>query len=272
MNGSAPVGALSAANARIKRLRRLSGRRSSRSEDGVFVVEGAVLVREAVAAGLQVEGIYVDAGHGALVAEFDETGLPVFTVTAGVLASVLPAVTPQPVCAVVASGLERPAADVLAAASASGRPVLALVDLADPGNAGTLLRAAEASGCAGVVLCGIGVDPYGPKVVRASAASLFRLPFAIEPDVATLMELAASAGCPTFAAVARDGVAHLDADLGGAAVIVLGNEAHGLADDVVDMCDAGVTVTMDGPAESLNVAMAGTVLAFEAMRQRHARG
>lgn len=259
---------LSASNARIKQLRRLSGRRSSRSEEGVFVIEGAVLVREAINAGVDIEAIFVDVARGGLVAEFGELHPDVWTVAEGVLASVLPAVSAQPVGAVASTTLERPVDDLVVAAVDSGRPVLVLVEVADPGNVGTLLRAAESSGCGGVVLAGSGVDLYNPKVVRASAGSLFRLPVATAPDVGAAQVAIAELGMPMIAAVARDGVPHLEATLGGPVAIVLGNEAHGLSEDVVAACDAAVTITMDGPAESLNVAMAGTVLCFEALRRR----
>lgn len=259
---------LSASNARIKQLRRLSGRRSSRSDEGVFVIEGAVLVREAIEAGVEIEAVFVDASRGGLVAEFGELHPDVWTVADGVLASVLPAVSGQPVGAVATTTLERPVDDLLLAAVDADRPVLVLVDVADPGNVGTLLRAAESSGCGGVVLAGSGVDLYNPKVVRASAGSLFRLPVATAPDIAALQVAIAELGVPTVAAVARDGVPHLEAPLGGTVAIVLGNEAHGLSDEVVAACDSTVTITMDGPAESLNVAMAGTVLCFEALRRR----
>lgn len=275
------VDALGAGNPRIKRLRRLSGRRSSRTDDGAFVVEGPVLVREALAAGAPVEEVFVDEGHPQLVDEMalaarsvggsaDGPAVPVSAVAEGVLARVLPAVSPRPVAAVVAATLARPLDDLALAAVSAGRPLLVLVDVADPGNAGTLLRAAEASGCAGVVLVGDGVDPYNPKVVRSSAGSLLRVPFAAAPSVAETLVALAELGVTTVAAVARDGVAHLEAPLDGAVAIVVGNEAHGLDDATVAACDAAVTITMDGPAESLNVAMAGTVLCFEALRRRAA--
>jgi len=259
---------LSAANPNIKRLRRLSGRRSSRADEGAFVIEGPTLVREALDADVAVEAIYVDADREDLAAEFEARWPDVYRVAPGVLASVLPAVSPQPVCAVAPTTLVRPLDDVVLTARDADRPVLVLVDAADPGNVGTLLRAAESSGCGGVVLAGTAVDVFNPKVVRSSAGSLFRLPVSVGTATAAALVAIAELGVPTVAAVARDGVPHLDAPLAGAVAIVLGNEAHGLADDVIAACDATVTITMDGRAESLNVAMAGTVLCFEALRRR----
>ena len=232
------------------------------------MIEGAVLVREALAAGVELEAIYVDVGNGALVAEFDVIHPDVFTVAEGVLGSALSTVTPQPVCAVAPLALTSSVDDVVIGASERSRPVVVLIDVGDPGNVGTLLRAAESSGCGGVVLAGAAVDVYNPKVVRSSAGSLFRVPIAVEADTDAALLAIAELGVPLVAAVARGGTPHLDAPLAGTVAIVVGNEAHGLADHVVERCDDTVTITMDGPAESLNVAMAGTVLCFEALRQR----
>lgn len=259
--GTEPLGA---ANPNIKRLRRL-GRRSSRSGDGSFLVEGPVLVREAQRAGVVFDAVYVDESRPELAERVDGG---VVRVATGVLAKVLPTVTPQPLVGVAPATLARQLDDVAAAASQRGRPTLVLCDVADPGNVGTMVRAAEASGCGAVAFVGSGVDPYSPKVVRASAGSLFRVPFAVAPDVGGALVALAEAGIVTAAAVARGGVAHLDAPLDGPVAIVVGNEAHGLDDETVASCDVAVTITMDGPTESLNVAMAATVLCFEAMRQR----
>jgi TrmH family RNA methyltransferase len=115
-----------------------------------------------------------------------------------------------------------------------------------------------------------GVDPWSPKVVRAAAGSSFRLPIlacaTAEPTLAGLR----AGGLVCVAAVARGGRPHDRTDLGGPVAIVVGSETHGLPAAVVDACDAAVTIELAGPVESLNVAMAGTVLLFEALRQRRA--
>ena len=122
------------------------------------------------------------------------------------------------------------------------------------------------------MLTGHSADLYNPKTVRASAGSVFRLPVALGGDLGAVVAAASEHGMVSWAAVARDGVPHLDADLSGAVAIVMGNEAHGLSPDEVEACDRTVSVTMEGPSESLNVAMAATVLAFEASRQRMVSG
>ncbi|MCO5314248.1 MAG: RNA methyltransferase [Microthrixaceae bacterium] len=267
-------GALSASNSRIKQLRRLSGRRSARHADGEFVIEGPVLVSEALEAGVAVRTVFVDAAHDGLRERFRHLGathgVETLEVASGVLGSVLSAVSPQPVCAIAETTLDRPLKDVAQMAADRSRPLLVLVDVNDPGNAGTLLRAAESSGAAGLVLLGNSVDLYNPKVVRGSAGSMFRLAIAVGSDMSLdeALDALRRRGIASVAAVARGGVSHLEAPLDGAMAIVLGNEAHGLDEAAIAACDSAVTITMDGATESLNVAMAGTVLAFESMRRR----
>jgi TrmH family RNA methyltransferase len=257
---------LASSNPKIKRLRRLTGRRSSRLEDRAFVIEGPTNVAEALRSGVDLDEVLADVNGCESVAAW--ATVPVVAVAAGVLQQVLSTEAPQPVCAIAAATLHRPVAEIRANATATGRPLLVLVDISDPGNAGTLMRSAEAAGSAGVVFAGNSVDPYNPKVVRSSAGSIFRLMFAVERELDEV--LAALEGVAIWAAVGSGGSSHLDAPLGGALALLLGNEAHGLDPAVIDRCDARVTVDMDGSTESLNVAMAGTVLLFESMRQRRA--
>lgn len=144
--------------------------------------------------------------------------------------------------------------------------VLVLMGVADPGNVGTLLRAADAAAAAAVLISPSTADPYAPKVVRASAGALFRVPLVEAPDP---LETARRLGLMTLGCVARGGTPIYQADLAKPVALVLGSEAHGLPPEVEDRLDARVTIPMPGRAESLNVAMAGTVAIFEALRQRH---
>jgi TrmH family RNA methyltransferase len=150
-------------------------------------------------------------------------------------------------------------------------PVLVLVDVADPGNLGTLLRSAEGADCAGVACCGTTVDPFNPKVVRASAGSVFAVAIAdgragARDPVAVLEALGRAGRRRLGAASAGEPASRLD--LTAPVAFVLGNEAHGLPEALRGRLDGSIAVPMAGAGESLNVAMAGTVLAFEAARQR----
>jgi TrmH family RNA methyltransferase len=146
--------------------------------------------------------------------------------------------------------------------------LLVLHEVSDPGNMGTLMRTAEAAGARGIVLVGSTVDPWSPKVVRASAGAAFHVPVWQIDSLSVLSQ----SGVRLLGTTSHDslGVSHIesvfDADLNGLMGIVLGNEAHGLPSDAE--VDSWVTVEHVGRSESLNVAMAGTVIAMHISRHR----
>jgi TrmH family RNA methyltransferase len=255
----------------VQRLRRLSGRRSARHDEGAFVIDGPVLLLEALAAGVPVEEVFAtseaDAG---VVAAAEAAGARIREVTQVVLARAVDTVTPNGLAA-IARRVEVSVEDALVA-GAAGPLLLVLVDVSDPGNAGTLLRAAEASGAAAVLFCGSSVDPSNAKCVRASAGALFHVPVASGGDVVEVLERLRRGGVRSVATVVDGGLPYDVADLTGPVAIVLGSEAHGLPAGVLALVDHPVSIPMTGRAESLNVAMAGSVLCFEALRQRRAAG
>ncbi len=252
-------------NSRVQHLRRLIGRRSARYDDGRFVIEGPVLVAEAVAEGVVFDAQFVPTGSGAAI----EGAGPVFELADGVLERVGSTSTPQPPLAIAVMSDPGPADLRLASASF----VVVLDRVSDPGNLGTILRSAEAAGADLVVLTPGSVDPYNPKVVRAAAGALFHVPVVL----AELGQVANAGlrliGTSSHAHGQRRVVAHTDADLCGRIALVLGNEAAGLPDEWTDQdgpIQEWVTIAHQGRGESLNVAMAATVLVFEAARQRSA--
>ncbi len=190
----------------------------------------------------------------------------VFELADGVLERVGSTETPQPPLAIVAMPDDR-AGDVLPAASF----VVVLDRVGDPGNLGTILRSAEAAGADLVVLTPGSVDPFNPKVVRSSAGALFHVPV-----VTAGIDDVAAAGLELFGTTShgfpgRTVVPYTDADLTGRIAVVMGNEAAGLPDewnDTVGPVRSWITIPHSGRSESLNVAMATTVLVFEAARQR----
>ena len=256
-------------SARMQHLRRLSGRRRARRDAGQFVVDGPILVADVLRSGLEVIEVYVeadtasDAAASDVAALADACSVPVHTVAPGTLAKVTSPVTPQAVGALVSIPDDTPI-------EWRGL-VLVLVGVRDPGNAGTLVRVAEAAGATAVVSCADAVDPWNPKCVRASAGSIFRVPVLERADVERCIDDLRGVGM-TLLAVDTSGRSIDDVDLTGDVALVLGSEAHGLADQHRRACDDVVAIPMVGEIESLNVAMAGTVLAFEAARQRRARG
>jgi TrmH family RNA methyltransferase len=148
--------------------------------------------------------------------------------------------------------------------------VVMCVDVRDPGNAGTVLRSAEAAGADGVICCEGSVDVYNPKTVRASAGSLFHVPVVVGGSPAAAADAVGGFGLTRVATVARDAPDYTSADLTARVAFLLGNEAHGLDADMAAAADARVSIPMAGRTESLNVGMAAAVLCFETARQRRA--
>jgi TrmH family RNA methyltransferase len=265
---------LGSGNHRVKRLRRLLTSRRARAAEHAFVVEGPAMAAEALDAveggapggGLVIEGLYVEPGAASdLIERASMAACDVHVLAPGVLRAALSTVNPQPVAMIVTR--RPPALDDLGPTG----PVLCLVEPRDPGNVGTLIRTAEASGTAGVVLAGESVDPTNPKVVRASAGACLRHPVVVVPDAVAALELLGRHRTLVASVVAPGALAYDQVALA-EAVIVLGSEAHGLPAPIVALAAVAVTVPLAGPTESLNVAAAGAVLCFEALRQRRAAG
>jgi len=253
--------ALGAKSARVKRLRRLLSQRQARLEQQLFVVEGPILVVEALQSSkVEVIEVYGEEPLDGSVAGAAEAR-PVHLVAPGVLHQVLDTVTPQPVCAVVRT----PKCSIEAIPETG--PVLVLDQLRDPGNVGTLLRTAEAAGIKGVLLLGSAVDSTNPKVVRAAAGARLRLPVAADVDYEEALQALRQSGRKVIATVVDGGQPYTEVDLANAA-IVLGNESHGVSSLVAEAADHLVTIPLAGPTESLNVSAAGAVLCFESLRQR----
>jgi TrmH family RNA methyltransferase len=216
----------------------------------VFVVEGATLVGEALSASWSVEAQFVAPG----VAPVGAGSTPVHELAPGVAERVAATETPPGLFAVVAAPV--PDRAVLERAGFA----LVADRVADPGNLGTILRSAEAAGVEAVVVTPATVDVLNPKVVRASAGALFHVP--VVPE-----ELGAvrAAGLRLVGSSSHQGTPHTDADWSGRIAIVAGSEVHGVDEALVD---EWVRIEHRGRAESLNVAMAVTVLCFEASRHR----
>jgi TrmH family RNA methyltransferase len=215
----------------------------------VFVVEGAILIAEAVAAGCQVVAEFVAPGADAVMPD-----AVVFPLAEGVLERVASTERPQPNLAIVRMPSARTrleTADLVVVAD----------ELSDPGNLGTMLRSAEAAGADAVVLTPGSVDPYNPKAVRASAGAIFHVPV-----FEASLEDVRAAGLRLVGTSSHRGLPHTDTDWVGRVAIVMGSEAHGLPDDAP--VDTWVRIAHRGRAESLNVAMAATLLVFEAARHR----
>lgn len=260
----------------ITEIRRLARSARERADRRAFVVEGPTLIDEAMRAGVDVlQALVADGIDAAMVDRWRAAGVDVRDVPASAIESVATTMTPQPALAVALM----PAVAVDDVIGREGL-VLLLDRVADPGNVGTILRSAEASGAAGVILGDDCVDVYNPKVVRASAGSLFRVPCVADVGLSELINDLRSAGRGSDLRSARRGIYATAAD--GAdlysrsglehSAVVLGSEAHGVSPELVALCDATIAIPQEGRIESLNVAMAATVICFEAQRRRRGGG
>lgn len=255
-------GALGARHPEVDRLRRLLRRRADRAAERAFVVEGPKLVDEAIAAGA-VEAVYL--APGTPPPEGLDRDVSIRVLQRGVLERVADTVTPQPILAICRS-VDVPLREVLDATF-----VVVCVDIQDPGNAGTILRSAEAAGAGAVLFTGSSVDPSNPKAVRASAGSLFHVGVVSGGTPDDVLAQLARRGLRCLGADARADAPVDDIDLTVPIALVLGNEAHGLPAEIDAALDGRVTIPMSGRSESLNVGMAAAVMCFEVARQRRAR-
>ncbi len=257
---------------RVRAVAKLT-KRSARHETGLFLLEGPQAAREALAYRPEII-VEMFATPAAMDKHHDvrdaarAAGLGVELTTDAVLDAMADTVTPQGIVAVARqspTGLD----EVFAG---SPRLVALCEEVRDPGNLGTIIRAADAAGADAVVLTGRTVDPYNPKVVRATTGSLFHLPIAVGAELADVVRRSHAAGLRVIAADVggEDFLAHRH-DLSGPTAWLFGNEARGLDDDAVALADLSLRLPIFGRAESLNLATAASVCLYEsAFAQRAA--
>ena len=250
---------------RVAAVRRLS-RRSARAAERRFVVEGPQSVREALDGLIE---LYYEAGrHDDLVAAARRRGVPVAEVTSPVLAAMADTVSPQGILGIA------PLLDVGLETLGPARLVAVLEAVNDPGNAGTVLRTADAAGADAVVLTDGSVDPHNAKCVRATAGSLWHLPVVSGPPTQEAVRRLRALGLQVLATTAA-GQDDLD-DLADGGVLadptawLFGPEAAGLAEDTLALADRTVRIPMRGRAESLNLSAAAAVCLYASARAHRA--
>ncbi|HWI29943.1 MAG TPA: RNA methyltransferase [Microbacterium sp.] len=251
---------------RVRAVAKLT-KRSARHETGLFLLEGPQAVREALAyvPDSIVELFATPTGlerHPDLREAARDTDIEVVFTTEPVLEAMADTVTPQGVIA-VARQTPTSVKDIFA-----GSPKLIAIceEVRDPGNLGTIIRAADAAGADGVVLTGRTVDLYNPKVVRATTGSLFHLPVSVGGELATIVERAHSAGLRIIAADVKGDdllAARAAGVLAEPTAWLFGNEARGLDDESLALADSALRLPIFGRAESLNLATAASVCLYE---------
>lgn len=246
---------------RAGRLRDLLTSRG-RSDQGRFAFEGPTLLDEALKSGVEILEIYATEralqAHP-IVARMDAGGTDVFLMDERIAAKTSDLETPTGLISVAKTRFAS-LGEIF-----SGRLTLILADLNDPGNAGTLLRSAEAFGATSLVFGRFGIDPYHPKVVRGSMGAIFRLPLAVA--TADEVQNAAATPGPLVLGLTADGDPIRPADFAGPVALVVGHERHGLG-AWETLCARRIAIPMPGKAESLNAAIAGSIALYEASRCR----
>lgn len=253
-------------NPQIARAARLK-KSAMRDEERRFLVEGVQAVEALLDAGGPVEALYVTDPDHPLARRAIQLGVEVIEVGEAVMGRLTSTVTPQGLVAITSFldvDLDELAADACLAIVCAGR---------DPGNAGSVIRSADAAGAGGVVFTADSVDVYNPKTVRSTAGSLFHLPIVRGVEVAEAVASLQARGVRVLATVAGGARGHDEddlstADLSGPVAFLFGNEAWGLAPEVAAMADGRVRIPIAGQAESLNLAAAAAVCLFEWARRR----
>ncbi|MCU1318539.1 MAG: methyltransferase [Edaphobacter sp.] len=250
----------SKANARVKQLR-AAFQGHARLSGGLVAIEGDHLLEEALLSGMAFKTVFVSERRE--VPGMVPHGVEVLRLTDDVFGSVVETQSPQGAAALIVPPVHH-MEDVM-----KGTPlILIAAGLQDPGNLGTLVRSAEAFGATGVLTTPGTVSAWNQKALRASVGSVFRMPVV----GATAEEVVALKwrGVQLFAAAGSGATTAQDVELAGACALIIGNEGTGLAAEWMDMADARVTIPCPGPVESLNAAIAGSLLLYEASRQRAA--
>lgn len=251
-------------NKRVVRAVRLK-KRAMRERDRRFLLEGVQGIVEALASGAAVEEIFTALSGDPLekvTRLAAKAAVPVRQVTGEVMGQLTSTVTPQGVVA-VAEFVDVPLSDI-----DGGGCVPVLVEVRDPGNAGTILRSADAAGAEAVIFTTSSVDVYNPKTVRATAGSLFHVPVVRERGLEEVVETLRARGYAVFAAEAGGRAAIDEVDLTGPTAVMFGNEARGLSAEARALADDTLRVPISGRAESLNLAAAATLVMFASARRR----
>jgi RNA methyltransferase, TrmH family len=255
-------------NGRLKELRRALTQPPRKATE-LAGIEGPNLIREAVRANASLACVFVAQGHEHLLDELvllPET--EVLSVPAAVLSSVLATETPQPIAALVMPR-QWEWEHLLSGRLKTAPLIVVLAGLQDPGNLGTIVRSAEAFGATGIVSLPGTVSAWNPKAVRASAGSIFRIPMLVASMEECLLRLHECDVTLWTTATHHAKEVHR-ADLTRAVALVIGNEGNGVPSEVSRQADGVLTIPYPGPVESLNAAIAASVLLYESARQRTA--
>lgn len=291
----------STSNQKVKELIRLREKSRAREEEGIFLVEGPRMVQEIPPQ--RISCLYVSESYGEKnreqIAAFREMGVSTEVFSDDVFARVSDTRTPQGILAAVHMmeysfsdilGVKKTAAHTHVQRSFMQEPfgqnfsskeggtgrarlplVLVLDNLQDPGNMGTVFRSAEAAGASGILMSRDCVDVYNPKVIRSTMGAIFRLPFYRADDLRGAAGDLKAAGLRVYAAHLEGRRTYDGEDYRRGCAFLIGNEGNGLRPEIAECADCRIRIPMEGGTESLNAAVAASILMFEAARQRRGK-
>lgn len=254
-------------NKGIKEVIRLQQKAKVRKEKGLFVIEGPKMFLEAPVD--RIEKVYVaESFPGQMNAHCKEKLAALAhlseTVSDDVFRKISDTQTPQGILCVAA----RYRYDFEALTDREKPLLLILEDIQDPGNLGTMFRAGEGAGVTGIIMSANTVDLYNPKTIRSTMGSVYRVPFLITQDMGGTIEALRKKKIAVYAARLQEAANYNDCNFTDGSAFLIGNEANGLREETAKKADAAVRIPMAGKVESLNAAVAASVLLFEAARQR----
>lgn len=257
----------STANKQVRRVVNLCTKAKARREEGLYVAEGLRMCRECRPE--EVQSLYVTESFASEpVNRSWLKGFPHEMVTDAVMNTMAGTRTPQGVLAVVRQRSYRLEDMLSAAGNAAPLALMILENIQDPGNLGTIVRAGEGAGITGIVMSRDTADIYNPKVIRSTMGSILRVPFVYVDSLQAACRQIREAGVRLFAAHLK-GMNNYDReDYTGSVGFLIGNEGSGLTDGTAALADCYVKIPMAGQVESLNAAVAASILMFEAARQR----
>ncbi|NDL67668.1 TrmH family RNA methyltransferase [Anaerotalea alkaliphila] len=256
----------SPANGKIKQLQKLREKAAFRKREGVYLLEGKKSIREASPGSLRevyhTQEFQEREGHW--LEALREAGVPCQPVSEAVFRKISEENTPSGVLAVV-----RTSTTALEELDLEGNPLLvALERIQDPGNLGTVIRTAHAAGARAVLVSKESADIHHPKALKSTMGSIGRIPVVQDLDLGEALEFLRERGVATWAAALEDSEDLFGADLSGKVCILVGNEGRGISRELLEAAQGRVRIPMPGGAESLNAAVAASVLLYEALRQR----
>ena len=250
-------------NARVKELR-AALRKGEKTESGLIALEGQHLVEEALRSSLRIPTIFLRSGSVSVADKLPlQPNTEVLELLPDIFASAVTTESPQPIAALA----EAPAFTLEEILAKPSSLIIVSAGLQDPGNLGTIIRSAEAFGASGIVTLPGTVSIWNAKALRASSGSAFRLPV-VSAAVKNLFSALQSKRIRTVATTVDRGTSAQQLDLTQPIALFIGNEGSGLPAELTTQCDDQVTIPTPGPVESLNAAIAASILLYEAARQR----